>query len=273
MQSNVYSLLISSKERWEEIELLLEKATPDNSDCQIEQKFKNSLCRASCVLMVSHLEGFLKDLSKALIDDLNHNLEYKDIPESVRRTACSHFLPEGAKSSAHYVNRLDEEFSNSPSYKLNSDAFQLDNKNPKEDVVRKIMSNFGIQNIFKNLHKSRFEVVFESYSKAIRYLDRMEKVALATTEIFPYNCRTKSFNFKTTNYSGTTLWETFLQDINFVRHKIVHGSSLDSERSIGSIKDSLTKIRLFQYLVTYISCSYVTPNRIGQQDNITLLND
>jgi hypothetical protein len=260
MQSNVYSLLISSKERWEEIELLLEKATPNLNDCPVEQRFKSSLCRASCVLMVSHLEGFLKDLSKALIDDLNHNLEYKDLPKSVRRTACCHFLPDGAESSTHYINRLDEEFSNSPSYKLNSEAFQLDNKNPKEDVVRKIMSNFGIQNIFKNLHQSRFEVVFESYSKASRYLCRMEKLALATTEFFPYECRPKSFNFKATKYNGSTLWETFLQDINFVRHKIVHGSSLDSERSLDSIKDALTKVRLFQYLVTYISCSYVKPN-------------
>lgn len=264
MQSNVYSLLISSKERWEEIELLLEKASPTSSDCIVEQKFKDSLCRASCVLMVSHLEGFLKDLSKALIDDLNNNLAYKEMPESIKRTACYHFLPEGAKTTPHYINRLIEEFSNSPSYKLNSEAFQLDNKNPKEDVVRKIMSYFGIQNIFKNLHQSRFEVIFESYAKAHRYLSRMERISLNTTETFPYRCRTESFNFKGTKYTGTTLWETFLQDINFVRHKIVHGSSLDSERSIDSIKYSLTKVRLFQYLVTYISCSYVIRSQSSQ---------
>lgn len=69
-----------------ELDLLI--ATAKNCAERDEQLY-NTLCRACCVLIASHLEGFLKDLTKGLLSDLNYNREgFRNMPAPMKRAFC-----------------------------------------------------------------------------------------------------------------------------------------------------------------------------------------
>lgn len=81
-----FEIATSIPQRIKELNIL----TTHAEFCQVDnEELYNSLCRASSVLIASHLEGFLKELTNGLIQDLNFNLgSFSKMPTAIQRTFC-----------------------------------------------------------------------------------------------------------------------------------------------------------------------------------------
>ncbi len=79
----------SLENNWEEVDTLLLHAEEVKD---INLKLYNALCRSVTILIVAHLEGFIKDLIKNIVQDINRNCEFSNIPEALKRTYCKSYL-------------------------------------------------------------------------------------------------------------------------------------------------------------------------------------
>lgn len=77
MSTFIYELVSSIDVRWQEVSILIEKAS-EAQDSQPD--LYDALCRASVVLMVAHLEGFTKEVAKSLLSDINKFSTFKKSP-------------------------------------------------------------------------------------------------------------------------------------------------------------------------------------------------
>jgi len=250
MESYVKTYLDSLNERWSELTLLLdeaEKARDEGND-----RLVDTLSRVSSILLVTHMESFLKEIIKAVVNDLNKNLKFNELPEGIRSTASDFYFPKDLKSIKHYSKQLSSDLMISEDFKINDLAFIYLDKNPKASIIQKSLKGFGVEDLFKNLHDSFFDCIFDSTSSANRLLNRMKTIVETTTNSYPYNVKKNKFKLKSSNYSGKTLWQEFIEDITRVRNNIVHGHTFATERSIEDIKKSIVKVRLLQYIITYI---------------------
>jgi hypothetical protein len=95
MGTFIFDLASNVDIRIHEVDTLIEKAQnePDGSD------LFNALCRSSIVLTVAHLEGFIKDCAKALIDDINTFGHFYDVPDPIKRTFCLLYLGNPEKNN------------------------------------------------------------------------------------------------------------------------------------------------------------------------------
>jgi hypothetical protein len=71
MSTASFELAQSIPARVDELSVLIRQAKAVQDT---QESLYNAVCRACCVLMASHLEGFLKDLSTSITRDLNYNL-------------------------------------------------------------------------------------------------------------------------------------------------------------------------------------------------------
>lgn len=249
MSQNYINLLINDLEgRWNEITILLASAE-DHIETNID--LHDAICRSVTVLMVANLEGFYKELIKSIINDVNNNYDFVDLPDAIKRGFCSSFLDQ--KSSSNIQNEITNklirkfDFLNAD---LNHEPFLFDrNNNPKPDVIEKLFKGLGIRKVFKRLQSSRYEQVFREENS---YLERKipEYIAeisdLSTT--FPYQCHNPCFS-EQTNSTGNnrTLWEEFLDDLNRRRHAIAHGneySNVESLRGLLLIKNKIIFLQI-----------------------------
>lgn len=135
------------------------------------------------------------------------------------------------------------------------------NRNPKPDILKSVLSKFGLKDVFKNLHDSSYEQIFESDSAAVRRLSLIKLITLKATSTFPYKANiTESSKLKPTKYSGQTTWQEFINNINHIRHQIVHGNTFDNTVSPSELRSSVAKIRVFQYLITFLVCENICKN-------------
>ncbi|MCY7552890.1 MAE_28990/MAE_18760 family HEPN-like nuclease, partial [Bacillus safensis] len=88
IESAALEFLNLSEERWNEIDLLIGQIIINKEN----EEIYNVLCRSTVVLLVAHLEGYIKEAASALIDDLNYNVHFEDLPTSIKKTYVSSFL-------------------------------------------------------------------------------------------------------------------------------------------------------------------------------------
>ncbi|TVO31303.1 HEPN domain-containing protein [Vibrio algivorus] len=243
----------------EEVTLLVDQAElfiDSNVD------FYNALCRSASILIVSHLEGFLKDLVKNLIRDLNSNKKYSELPVAVQRSYCKKYLGFDQDKFKNYHQLIEEmvtEFSEYENFKINHEPFLFDkNRNPKPESIKIVLERFGIKDIFKHFHDSTFDKCFESRRKTSHLLKRMKRLVDLSTAQYPYKSKLNKFNLVSSNYGGArTLWQTYLDDINTIRHSIVHGNSFNNQVTTNQLKERQEQAYLLQLLIVYCLCAKV----------------
>ncbi|QLE09952.1 hypothetical protein HYD28_13880 [Pseudoalteromonas shioyasakiensis] len=263
MDTFVRDYISELDQRWGEVDILIEQA----EKC-IEENLLlyNALCRSISILMVSHMEGFMKDITRNVIQDINNNLDFHQIPHSIKRTFCIGYLG-SENSSAHRIENMIADFSEYKDVKLKPEHFLVkDNKNPKPQLIKDILAGFGISDIFQNLHSSFFDNTFESSQKASRNLNRLKNIINIVTSKFPYDGSINRFNLNKEKYRNRTLWQEFLDNLNQNRHKIVHGNMFDNIDSINEIKLRLDKVKILQLLVVYVLCSKVAESLVNESE-------
>jgi hypothetical protein len=247
-----------------EIEILITEA--EKGDINIE--LFDALCRAISVLQVSHLEGFMKDFLKALIRDLNQHLDFVDMPIGIKTTYVKSFcLKDGnGKYNQKQIERLKSKFIEFP-IQIESEPFfyHKENKNPNSKLVHTIFENLGIKNLFSYIKDSKVDVVFEDDQNATDdIIKKLNTQIEAGVNAFPYTTDLNEFDFNKSdiNDSTKTIYEEFLDEVNGLRHKIVHGNIIENQSSIHEIKRINQNILIFKLSVILIGTAVIT-EKIG----------
>lgn len=253
MATFVNDYLVELNERWKEVDILIEQA----EQCKdTNEQLYNALCRSISILVVSHMEGFIKDMAKTVINDVNYNLDFSNVPMSMKRTFFSKYL--GFDCNQNKLDNMIDDFSEYKEVKIKPEPFlSFDNKNPKPSIIKDVLFKFGVSDVFKNLHESFFDNSFESRAKANLNLRRLKKVMDIVSSDFPYRASMSRFNMKKSKYNNRTLWQEFLDELNQIRHKIVHGNTFDNFDSIQDIKLRRDKVNVLQLLVMYVICAKI----------------
>ncbi len=264
MATFINDYLIKLEEQWTEVDILIEQAKV-SQDSNLE--LYNVICRSVSILVVAHMEGFIKGLAKNIVHDLNDNVTFEYLPKAVKKTYCKKYLGFDQAISKNYNGLLDEmcaEFSQYNDFKISYEPFLFDkNRNPKPDSIKSVLTRFGIADIFQNLNKSYFDGCFESRRKTINYLNKIKKVTSLSTLSFPYRASNSKFKLNKSKYNGArTLWQAYLDDLNSMRHKIVHGNSFDNLVSIEQLVDDKNKAHLLQLVITYCMCAAVVQSEV-----------
>lgn len=237
--------------KWHEVDLLLWEAKKHQDSNNID--LYNAICRSATVLIVAHLEGFVRDMIKAIIHDLNDNCSFGDLPSSVQRTYCRKYLGNNIdskdKSYEKKVSVLINKFCE-VECRISYDPFFFPtNKNPKPDMIRQVFQNFGIDDVFAYLHASQLDSVFSETNKKIKEdIEKQKRHVLGSIDCFPYRCKLNRINLEKCSGKtpSRTLWRDFLDEINMKRHGIAHGNSFDNSESISILEARKDKVVYLQ---------------------------
>ncbi len=263
MPTHVFHFLEGVNTRWKEIDTLISTAKKERTK---EEKLYNALCRSITVLTIAHFEGFVKDLTKALVADLNLNCQFKNIPERIKRTYCKRYIgntKDGDKKDGDKkITLLKEKFEEYNCDISHEPFFYPVNKNPNAKVIHTVFNNFGINNVFNILHNSSLEdsVFTGSHSELSSTLTKLKGAIQRGVKNFPYNCKIDEYKLIYTEYKKKTLWEEFLYGINQKRHDVVHGNNFLNSEDINNLKASKNKIVLLELALTGIICDYISKN-------------
>jgi hypothetical protein len=262
MATFVHEYLLQLNDRWKEVDLLVNEA---ENNFESNSELYNVMCRSISILVVAHLEGFIKDLTRSIVNDLSHNLQFNELSKPIQMTLCKKYLGFDNKVIKNYdriINEMIIDFSTADHFPISYEPFLFDkNRNPKPESIKIVCSRFGISDIFKNLHGSMFDGVFESDRKLAHLLSRSELIVHLATKEFPYRAKLDKFSLNSKTYNGgRTLWQTFLDDINQTRHNIVHGNTFDNSESVEQIKRRINSAKLFQLLIVYCLCGKIAQN-------------
>lgn len=190
------------------------------------------------MLIVAHLEGFIKDLAKAVIHDLNQYCDFSQLSNGVQRTYCRKFLGNPDNMSGNYqfyVKQLIQKFSESQCSISHEPYLSSENKNPKPDVLKTVLGNFGIKNLFSNIKESEFDEVFTDMplSEIQDNTQLAKEILVEDLDDFPYSSQLQTFKLQIINVANNerTLCQTFLDEINQKRHEVAHGNIFNNSES------------------------------------------
>ncbi|MEK3881111.1 MAE_28990/MAE_18760 family HEPN-like nuclease [Paenibacillus sp. FSL M7-0420] len=253
--STFASLFIEElEERWTEIEILIEQIKIQSND-----EVKNVLCRSAVVLLVAHLEGFMKEAASTFIKDLNHHCEFIELPKRIQKTYCTLFLSTVNDSGGidnRIQGRLLEKFGELNA-RLTVEPFLYDrNKNPSPTVIETILNNFGVKDFFKLLHMSSLDIVFENNSsETLIFLEELREYTIQAVEKFPYNINLENYAISIKDgrlARENSLWILFIDELLRKRHSIAHGSNFRNEISINELEDAKIKVQILQYSIALV---------------------
>jgi len=262
MSTFLYELVSELDENWKEVDLLLQEAQKlQNSHLDLY----NAICRSITVLIVAHLEGFTKELVRAIIHDFNRNCTFKDLPSSVQRTYCKKYLGvDGDTNSKNYkikVSVLTEKFCD-VECKISHEPFLLrSNDNPNPDAISKIFQNFGVRSVFSHLHESKVDSVFYESNKTTKDdIEKQKIYILNAVDTYPYSCNLSRINLN--KFIGEmpkrTLWQEFLDHINMIRHGVAHGSDLDNSESVSMLEARKDKVVYLQLALIELMAGFLS---------------
>jgi len=232
----------------------------------------NSLCRACCVLLAAHLEGFVKELSKALISDLQYNLKsFSNMPDAMKRTFCERIafyegVPRGEIDQR--VRQLKDFFSvNSVAIDFQAFSYKENkNRNPGPDVVNDIFFKIGVPSVLNSISGGRLERIFENDSSLNYSIRRDIRRYISNFYSFPFRRLPENyiFNYRSVKpLSGgnqndkVSLWHTFIEEVMQRRHSIVHGDTMANETNLSELKRDLEKMEVLMYSILYSSAGYL----------------
>uniref|UniRef100_A0A7C2B2I3 RiboL-PSP-HEPN domain-containing protein n=1 Tax=Pseudomonas graminis TaxID=158627 RepID=A0A7C2B2I3_9PSED len=259
MSTFLQEYVSSLGDRWTEVDLIIEKAKSAKED---DFDFYNAICRSATILIVAHLEGFVKDLTKCVVNDLNRSGSFSDFPISVKRTYCSKYLgtvPDkdiGAyqRKLTALISKLDE-----LDCKISHDPFLFQkNKNPSANMIVTVFENFGISNVFGYLHDSQVDDIFAMSLGEIKEKAReLRSVVVAASQNYPYIVDYAALGFEKRKPNGRTLWEEFIEQINQRRHSVAHGTDFDNADDVSDLEKRKAKVELLQYALTILMAGYI----------------
>jgi hypothetical protein len=273
MSTAVFELAISIPGRVKELNTLVEHA----SECEQENEpLYNALCRATAVLLASHLEGFIKELTSALVADLNFNSgSFNLMPAVLQRTFCERIAYyEGVQQQDvdDRIQQLIAFFSeNSVPIDLTAISYkQNPNKNPTANLIDGAFRKLGVPEILGAVSGGRFDVVFDN-DKRNNYLLLRDLVRFRSClYVFPYRRLPTHYSFKfradksKSRAQPQSLWLTFIEGILVRRHKVAHGDTLDNDTTWEELALDITKLQVLMQGLMYAATTWFASSNAGK---------
>jgi hypothetical protein len=254
--------LLSLNTRLKEIDLILEEAQKISVT---NQDLYNALCRSAQVLLSAHFEGYLKELVKSSLNDINHFSNFKSASFDLKKRFCEHFISpnKDEKNSKRHHQKITEliEVLENLDTKFKKEHFSYDeNSNPKASVLDKIAGQFGIENFFKKLKKSNLDIVFSNTNADnIALCERIKNQLLQSTEEYPYKLEKSFLEIDEDKPDSDDFWTVFLSDLLKRRHDIAHGREIENSVGHEIIESDKTKIEILAYIFTTFNCEKTNP--------------
>ncbi|MBT1710752.1 hypothetical protein KK062_21100 [Fulvivirgaceae bacterium PWU5] len=254
--------LVSLNKRLAEVDIILQEArqhSDDNADLY------NSLCRSAQVLLCAHFEGYVKDLVKNALEDINLYSDFRSSRSALKRRHCAYFVRVNAeeKDSKEHNKRVLELISEFEGLnaKFKKEIFSYsDNQNPKTSVLDKIAEQFGVKNFFKQLKKSNLDLVFSNtHTENLQLCQEIETLMLQRTSVYPYQTDLGYLEIDSEKSDSDNLWDVFISDFLKRRHGIAHGAELESTVGHSTIENDKTKIKVLLYAFTSFICIESNP--------------
>lgn len=250
MSTFLYEFVKHLDDNWHEVDLLIQEATKIEKS---NNSLYNALCRSITVLVVAHLEGFTKEVAKAVVRDFDSNCIFKDLPPALQRTYCKKYIglniDNRDKSYEKKISSLISKFIDVES-RISVEPFLLStNKNPNPSTIETIFQNFGVSNVFAHLHESELDRVFSEPNKRIKdYINEQKLHILKASSSFPYSCSLSRIDLEKSlgKIPRRTLWEEFLDQVNKKRHRVAHGNAFDNLDGVSLLEERKDKIVYLQ---------------------------
>ncbi len=265
MSTASFDLAQSIPSRIQELLVLTRKAREIQDS---ETKLYNAICRSACVLLASHLEGFLKDLSRSIIADLNYHLgSFSQMPSAMQRTFCWKIAYyEGVPSSEidGRIRQLVGFFSkNSVSIDMNAFTYkETPNKNPSSSVIDSALERLGVPNILSSISVPAFLVVFDNDDRTNYLLNRNVICFVSHLYFFPFKPLPATYlpvwKITKEKKEQQTLWHAFVEDVMTRRHNIAHGDTLSNVTSWEELYRDAEKLRVLMYGVLLSATAFLT---------------
>lgn len=269
MSTAAFEIAMSISTRLGELKRLITHAIYSRDKLNDENIY-NSICRACCILLASNLEGFLKELSRSLVLDLNYYLkDFSKMPSIMQRAFCEKILYfEGVPEIEHKqrTNQLIEFFTkNSVQIDLHAISYkQNPNKNPSPNFIDSAFEKLGIYSMLSTLAGSRLEDVFKN-NKTLNYrLLRDMSRYKSHLYTFPYKQTPAEYSFKQIeksakkNMPDNTIWHNYIDEILTRRHSIAHGDTLNNDTTAEQLESDILKLEVLMYGLMYSATSQVS---------------
>ena len=269
MSTASYELAQAIPDRVKELLVLVRSAKKFQNE---DESLYNALCRSTCVLMASHLEGFIKELSRSIISDLNYNLDsFSQMPLAMQRTFCQKIAYYEGVSKAEVEGRIRQliNFFSKNSVYIDMTAFpykENPNKNPSPSQIDGVMDRLGIPDILTSIAIPAYEVVFDNDDRTNYRLNRAIIRFVSHLYFFPFKAIPSPYSpnrkkERKTVKGEQTLWHTFIEETMTRRHNIVHGDILSNDTSWEELQRDTEKLRILMYGILFSTTNYlVHPN-------------
>ena len=261
MSTATYELARSIPARVGELRVLVDHAAKCESE---DESLYNAICRAAAVLMASHLEGFLKELVRSIVLDLNFHIEeFSYMPAAMQRTFCMKIAFYEGVSSAEVEKRVAQliSFFSSNNVKVDMSAFpykENSNRNPSPSFIDTTLGAIGVPSVLAALKGGRFEAVFDGDHRTDYLLRRDLRRFQAKLYQFPYKALPTPYTFnKSKDKTEGSLWWEFINGIMNRRHSVAHGDTLENETSWAELRTDALKIEVLMFAIIYRSCSFL----------------
>lgn len=263
MSTALFEVALSIQDRRLEVEVLLDQASAsvDGND-----RLYKALCRACCVLLASHLEGFLKDLTRSLILDFNYHREsFSDMPDAMKRSFCERIVYFEGVPPREISNRINQlvAFFDKNSVAIELEAFsykQSSNKNPSVDFIDTMLSKIGVPSAIHSISGSRLELVFDNDRRTNFTMLRDIKRFRSHLFHFPYKPLPPEYHFNKPKSKPTsnTIWHTLIEEIMIRRHSIAHGDTMDNIADHETLRTDIIKLDVLMHGLMYTSAAYLS---------------
>src|SRR6218665_1936912 len=268
MQSFIHLGLISLSKILKEIDIITNYAKSYSESGTNEELYK-VLCRSAQVLLSAHFEGYLKDLVKNALEDINQFSDFKSSNSHLKRRYCEYFIgsTNDSKTAKRNNSRILELITvlDNLETKFNKNYLPVykDNNNPKATYLDNIAEQFGVTKFFEKLKKSNLDIIFSNTtSDNLAICETIKDLLLSTTENFPYSINLDFLEIDSTK-TGSSLWDTFLSDLLKRRHDIAHGSEVENSVGHTTIEQDKLKIEILIYTFTAFICIQSNPVSIS----------
>jgi hypothetical protein len=260
--------LDSLNKRFNEIDVILQEAS---KYVETPNDIYSSLCRSAQVLLLAHFEGYLQDLVKNSLEDINTYSSFKNSNNALKKRHCEYFLkPDGeeknSKSTYGKVQTLIVEFDELET-KFKKEYFSYnDNKNPKATVLNKIAEQYGIKNFFKKLKQSNLDNTFSNTkSENIVLRDSIKNIIVDSTNEYPYTINLKFLEIDENKASTDNFWDVFLSELLKRRHDIAHGRETENISAFSEIERDKIKLEILIYTFTAFVCVNTNPVKVENE--------
>lgn len=265
MSTALFDLAISVPRRVGELHILTNAAKIYERK---DEHLYNAICRAASVLIASHLEGFLKELTGCLVADLSYYYgSFAKMPAAMQRTFCEKIAFYEDIPLADLNERIRQlvAFFSQNSVPIDMQAFtykESSNKNATAAFIDKALGKFGVPNIVNSISEGKLENVFDNDKRTNYVLVRDLKRFRSRLYTFPYLALPPEYEFKfgKPKEKGQTLWHSFIEEVLVRRHKVAHGDTLDNETSWEGLQTDTVKLEvMMQGLMYSAACYLVAP--------------